>query len=451
LPPIPKKSTRFIAIETLCQLQRSRKPVNGLFTNLISQYKISEADRQLATNIIYGILRLRQSLDLILQELCTQPLTKLKPFVYQALTVGLYQLFFLDRIPESAAVNESVKALQAAHLPKKLQGFVNGVLRNSIRRRDELQSLLANSAQPILNHPQWLSTRWQKRYGAEETIRICQQNNKQPPLTLQVNACRTERELLLQALTAAGISSRKGIYSEDALILDDYHGGVNGLPGYSEGAFQVQDQGAQLLARLFGPMTPQGEYLDGCAGVGGKTSVLLQLGQAVQARVFAVEPDKERRQTFQENMTRLHPEQAVPLFSDSLQDFGAACQTRFHGILLDAPCSGTGVTGRHPDIRWNRRAEDLPSYQQTQLELLQTAASLLHPQGILIYATCSLEEEENEEVINCFLSAKPNFTRQDCSKFLPPAARSLIKNGYFAPLPGPDIDGFFGARLVREF
>jgi 16S rRNA (cytosine967-C5)-methyltransferase len=451
LPPIPDKSTRFLAIETLCQLQKSRKPVNGLFSNLISQYKLSDGDRQLATNIIYGTLRLRQSLDLILQDLCTQPLTKLKPFVYQALTVGLYQIFFLDRIPESAAVNESVKALQAAHLPKKLQGFVNGVLRNSIRRRDKIQALLANSTQPILNHPQWLSTRWKKRYGWEETIRICQQNNKQPPLTLQVNACNTGREQLLKTLAAAGITAQKGNYSEDALILNNYHGGVSRLPGYSEGDFQVQDQGAQLLARLFGPMTPQGEYLDGCAGVGGKTSVMLQLGQAVQARVFAVEPDRERQETFKENMRRLHPEQPVPLFPGTLQDFSAACQTRFHGILLDAPCSGTGVTGRHPDIRWNRRAEDLPNYQKTQLELLQKAASLLRPQGILIYATCSLEEEENEEVIKYFLAANTNFSREDCTEFLPPAARSLIKNGSFAPLPEPGIDGFFGARLVREF
>lgn len=446
---MPAKSARFVAIETLCQLQKSRKPVNGIFNNLVSQYNLSDADRQLATNIIYGILRLRQSLDLILQSLCTQPLTKLKPFVHQSLAVGLYQIFFLDRIPESAAVNESVKALQAAHLPKKLQGFVNGVLRNSIRRRDEFRSLLENSAQPILNHPQWLTQRWQARFGLEETIRICRQNNEQPPLILQVNTHNTDRDNLQKTLHKAGISTRKGEYSEDALILDNYHGGVNRLPGYLEGAFQIQDQGAQLLARLLGPMTPQGEYLDGCAGVGGKTSVMLQLCQPAQAKVSAVEPDKERQEKFHENMKRLHPDQPISLFAGNLQDFSANCQSKFHGILLDAPCSGTGVTGRHPDIRWNRRPEDLLKYQQTQLELLQTAAPLLRPQGILVYATCSLEEEENEKVIKQFLTANTSFSMDDCSRFLPPTAHSLIKNGCFAPLPGPDIDGFFGARLVK--
>ncbi|MBU1420824.1 MAG: 16S rRNA (cytosine(967)-C(5))-methyltransferase RsmB [Proteobacteria bacterium] len=432
-------------------MQKSRKPVNGIFTGLISRYNLSDDDRQLATNIINGILRLRQSLDFILQNLCTQPLTKLKPFVHEALTVGLYQIFFLDRIPESAAVNESVKALQAAHLPKQLQGFVNGVLRNSIRKRDELQALLEGSAQPILNHPQWLTKRWEKRFGLEETISICRQNNAQPPLTLQANRCITERDELLKTLVNAGISARKGKYSEDALILDNYHGRVSRLPGYPEGAFQIQDQGAQLLAGLLGPMTPQGAYLDGCAGMGGKTSVIHQLCQPVQARVTAVEPEKERQGKFRENMARLHAEQRIHLFPGSLQDFSADCRTRFHGILVDAPCSGTGVTGRHPDIRWNRRPEDLPGYQQTQLDLLQTAAPLLRPQGILVYATCSLEEEENQEVIKYFLAANENFSLEDCTEHLPPAARALIKKGCFAPLPGPEIDGFFGARLVRKY
>lgn len=451
LSAVPVKTARFVAIETLCQLQKSRKPVTGLFDNLISRYNISESDRQLATNIIYGILRQRQSLDLILQELCTQPLTKLKPFVHQALAVGLYQIFFLDRVPESAAVNESVKALQAAHLPKKLQGFVNGVLRTSIRRREELQSLLQGSSRTILNHPEWLTKRWEKRFGLEEATRICRQNNSQSPLTLQVNSCNTERDIFLKTLSDAGIVAEKGLYSEDALILNNYHGGVSRLPGYEEGAFQVQDQGAQLLARLLGPITPQGEYLDCCAGVGGKTSLIVQLGQPVRARVFAVEPEKERQGKFTENMKRLHPDQAIPLFPGSLQDFSVNCPSRFHGILLDAPCSGTGVTGRHPDIRWNRRPEDLPGYQQTQLELLQAAATLLRPQGILVYATCSLEEEENEEVIKRFLAANKHFSLENAAVYLPPAARSLVRNGYFAPLPASDIDGFFGARLVRTF
>lgn len=450
MPASPAKNARFIAIEILHQLHKSRKPVTGLFNHLIGRYPLREEDRQLAINLIYGALRLRQSLDLILQDLCRQPLTKLKPFVHYALHIGLYQIFFLDRIPESAAVNESVKALQAAHLPKKLQGFVNGVLRNAIRRREKIERLLKESSQSLLNHPHWLSKRWENRFGREKTRQICRHNNSQPPLILQVNSCTTEREQLLKVLIDSGIRARKGRYSNDALILENYHGTITRLPGYAQGAFQVQDQGAQLLARLLGPMTSQGAYLDGCAGVGGKTSVMAQLAQPSQAELTAVEPEQERREKFLKNMQRLHPNHSIELFAGNLQEFGSQCRRTFHGILLDAPCSGTGVIGRHPDIRWNRRAEDLPDYQQTQLQLLQTAAPLLRSQGVLVYATCSLEEEENEEVIRRFLAANNNFSLEDCTEYLPLAAHSLISNGCFSSLPGPEIDGFFGARLVKN-
>ena len=407
-------------------------------------------DRQLAVNIIYGLLRNRESLDIMLQYLCSQPLRKLKPFIHQALRVGLYQIIFLDRIPESAAVNESVKAVKAARLPKRLHGFVNGVLRNSIRKRDELLPLIENPGQPILNHPHWLVERWEKQYGETETVRICRQNNEQAVISLQVNSCVTDRKSLHDTLYENGISSHNGKYCNSTLILDDFHGGIAHIPGFNEGFFQIQDQGAQLLAQLLGPMIQNGEYLDACAGVGGKTSILIQLAEKVQANVSAVEPDKTRGEKFKENILRLHPLKDVPIFSDRLQDFAVASSKRFNGILLDAPCSGTGVTRRRPDIRWNRRIEDFSHYQETQLELLQSAATLLLPGGTLVYATCSLEAEENEQVVEQFLSRNPDFLQEDCAPALPSTASSFITNGNFAPLPGPEIDGFFSVILRNK-
>ena len=450
LPPTQKSSARFVAIETLCRLQKSRKPVNALLNSVLTESPLESNDRQLAVTIIYGLLRNRQSLDRMLQHLCTQPLKKLKPFIHQTLRVGLFQILYLERIPESAAVNESVKAVQAARLPKQLQGFVNGVLRNSIRKRDELLKIINNPNQPILNHPDWMCSRWEKRYGREETLRICRQNNEQAPLALQVNSSKVDRETLLAQLHQSGITAHIGKFCEDTLILEDFHGAVTRLPGFAEGLFQIQDQGAQLLPQLLGPMGEEGEYLDGCAGVGGKTSVMAQLAAPVRANISAVEPDRARQEKFKENMQRLHPELTIPLFRVSLQEFAASTRKRFHGILLDAPCSGTGVIGRHPDIRWNRRVEDFSHYQETQLELLQSAATLLIPRGILVYGTCSLEKEENEEVIDYFLTANGNFSLEDCRPFLPPAAQQLVKGNYFTPLPNAEIDGFFGAILVKQ-
>lgn len=439
-----------MAIKTLCALQKSRRPITALFNTLLIQHPLQEKDRQLATGIMYGILRQQQSLDAMLQHLCSQPLKKLKPFVHQALRVGLFQIIHLSRIPESAAVNESVKAVQAAHLPKQLQGFVNGVLRNAIRRRDELLALVYDQEPPILNHPQWLTKRWQRRYGHKETLRICHQNNRQAAFSIQVNTCVTDREALQALLVAQDIAVHPGIYCENSLILDNFQGKITNIPGFQEGAFQVQDQGAFLLATLLGPLIQGGNYLDACAGVGGKTSVLIQMASKRGAQITAVEPEPSRQIKFRDNMKRLHPTLEVPLFPGTLQTFASSSDAQFHGILLDAPCSGTGVIRRHPDIRWNRRAQDLSSYQETQLELLKSAATLLHPGGTLVYATCSLEEDENELLLKRFLDANNAFALDDCHSVLTIKAAPLLSDKHFAPVPGPDIDGFFGARLIHK-
>ena len=422
-------------------------PVAPLFDTLVCELHIQNSDRQLAKNIIYGTLRKRQSIDCILEELCSQPLKKIKPFVYQALSVGIYQLLYLDRIPESAAVNESVKAVQAAKLPKKLQGFVNGVLRNVIRKKDTLLPLINTPERPILNHPRWLTDCWQQQFGKTEMERICSHNNSPAELALQVNSCSTDTDTLLRLLQDHDVIAQKGHHCDTTLIVKEYHGSIPELPGFSEGFFQVQDQGAQLLTELVGPIVANGEYLDACAGVGGKTSSLLQLCHPVSAHVTAVEPDSGRRRKFKKNLARLHPQLSVSVFSETLQDFAKNCSMQFHGILLDAPCSGTGVTGRHPDIRWNRRIEDLQKYQETQLELLHTAAKLLHPEGILVYATCSLEKEENTDAIEQFLADHEHFSLESCKAYIEKNNADLLRNGNFHPLPDKETDGFFAVRL----
>ncbi len=443
-------SARSAAIETLQVLKKERNPVKLIFDKLLNDCSVQANDRQLANNIIYGVLRNQESLDRMLQHLCKQHFKKLNPFVQQALNVGLYQIMYLDRIPDSAAVNESVKAAQAARLPKRLHGFINGVLRNSIRKRDELLALVNNPANPVLNHPDWLVKRWSQRFGKKAGIAICQQNNKQPSLILQCNGCKVERETLLQTFTDAGITATECVFSDTGIELSDYHGSITDIPGFTEGFFQVQDQGAQLLCRLLLPIQAKGNYLDACAGVGGKSSMLLQLMQNSDAELTAIEPEKGRQQKFEQNMSRLHPGMTIPLFQGTLQEYARKNSKRFHGILLDAPCSGTGVTGRHPDIRWNRREEDFLKYQQTQLELLKSAAAVLAPGGVLAYATCSLEEEENEQVITQFLNDHPDFSMEDCNEQFMKGKNHFIRNGFFAPIPQPGMDGFFGARLRKN-
>ena len=195
MPESLNKTARFVAIETLCRLQRTSLPVTLLFEQLAEDCSLIPSDRHLAMNLMYGVLRQRQYLDNCLCLFCRHPLKKLHPFVHQALAVGLYQILFLDRIPESAAVNETVNAMKIVRLPERLRGFVNGVLRASIRQRQQIPSPNApdKNGLPVLNHPSWLVARWQRNFGREEMLRICACNNTIAPLVLRVNRSAISR------------------------------------------------------------------------------------------------------------------------------------------------------------------------------------------------------------------------------------------------------------------
>ena len=445
------KNARFCAIETLTRLERSHHPVKPLLDAVSTQYLLSSADRGLTMNLAYGALRHRQHLDIMVQRLSRTPLQKLDPFIRFALHIGLYQLFFLDRIPESAAVNETVNAVRECALPKRLQGFVNGILREAIRqgRNLALPDPPTDDTGPVTNHPVWLTERWARQFGREEMLRICQTNNEEPLLVLRANTSRIQRDALRALFIENGINAKDGIYAPEALVLPDYQGAITNLPGFREGYFQPQDQAAQLAIHLLGPFIDKGAYLDGCAGLGTKTCHLLQLTRELDTMVTAIEPEPQRQRLFVENVAALSPSREPALQRTTLQEYCRTSRLQFSGVIIDAPCSGTGVTGRHPDIRWNRQPEELARYAQRQLELLDHAAGLVAPRGILVYATCSLEAEENREVVDTFLTDHPEFRLTDCRSQLPETAHGFVEENCFMPRPARDIDGFFAARLMR--
>jgi len=433
-------------------MERSRSPVKPLLEGVGAECRLPAADRGLAMNIVYGVLRQRQYLECLIGRLCRHPRHKLDPFILHSLEVGLFQLLCLDRIPQSAAVNETVQAAKAAGLPQRLQGFVNGILRESIRQRATLPEIDTDpqSGRPWLNHPTWLTNRWRQRFGEDEMRRICASNNEEPTLVLKINTTATTREQYRMRLDAAGIACRDGLFAPQALALPACQGAIPLLPGYGEGHFLVQDEATQLAPLLLGPFRPGGRYLDACAGLGGKTGTLIEQEQDLGLRITAIEPDAYRYRKLGENLQRLYPGAGCTTRQCTLQDVVAAGDGPFDGILVDAPCSGTGVTGRHPDIRWNRTEEDLVRYQALQLELLDQAAALTAAGGVLVYATCSLEPEENEEVIRQFLERHDQFQLTAPGPLLPPAAGRFVEDRFFCPRPDATIDGFFAARLVRR-
>lgn len=447
-----RKNSRFIAIEILHQLKRGRTPLPVLLEKVCSYHRVEGSDRAFAMNLVYGVLRNYQYLDKLIALLCRKPLKKLHPQVHQALAVGLYQIIFLDRIPDSAAVNETVNGAKQAKVPRRLHGFINGVLRQSIRMRNKLPPAEERepSGHPLLNHPEWLTKRWADHFGEEEMLRICQQNNSRQPLTLRVNSTMLSREEYLQKCSTMQIEAVACRYGCDGILLPGYRGIIQDLPGYAKNWFHVQGEAAQLVTLLLQPWQKQGHYLDGCAGLGGKTIHLLQLLNNHQGWLTAAEPETHRLAMLKDTLKVLPGHERLSIFSGTLQDLAAQSPDPFSGILVDAPCSGTGVIGRQPDIRWQREEQEIKKYVARQLDLLNCAADLLQPGGVLVYATCSLEPEENSGLIETFLDQNPEFAADDPTPFLPDSARPLIREGFFQPRPSDQLDGFFGARLVRS-
>ncbi|MEW6594955.1 MAG: 16S rRNA (cytosine(967)-C(5))-methyltransferase RsmB [Thermodesulfobacteriota bacterium] len=441
------QSPRQIAIKVLVGAAHKGQPVDRIFDQQqAGRSHGDQRDTQLAMALVYGVLRWQGYLDQVIAGFSSHPMTKMKPLTLAALRVGAYQLLFMDRVPDSAAINETVQALKAAGQPKWLTGFANGVLRALARGRDAVLPAASREAL-FLSHPSWLVARWRQRYGDEVAEEICRANNGQPLLVLRVNTRRIGRQGYLRLLTDAAVEAEGGAYAPDAIRLIGYRGGIADLPGYGEGLFQVQDEAAQLATLLLGELKV-GRYLDGCAGLGGKTSHMAQLLPA-GGEVVAVEPHGGRRKLLRENLNRLGLDATV--FEGELQSFAKAQPQPFQGILIDAPCSGLGVIGRQPDIRWQRSEVDLPRYAARQRDLLEKAATLLAPGGVLVYATCSTEPEENEGVVTSFLASHPEFVVADANSFLPAPARKMVDNhGHLRTLPHHGLDGFFAARLEKK-
>ena len=449
---VKKPGSRFIAIEILNQWEQSRDAIDSIIEQHLSALDQSDPrDLHLVQAMVYGVLRHLSVVDRVIGTYSKHPLNKMKSRTLCALRVGLFQLLFMDRVPASAAINETVEALKQAGQPKWLYGFVNGLLRTLSKNKENITKQLEDKELGLavrFNHPDWLVNRWIARYGASEAESMCRVNMEQPPISLHINTKKIAVDDFLKSLQDQGMTGYKGQYAEQAVLLEDLQGPIPNVPGYEAGHFHVQDEAAQLVTQLLGSFNGPRRYLDGCAGLGGKSMQLAQLA-AQKAEIDIVEPSTMRSRLFEENCRRLGVTELFRnVFHGNLEDF--APDEKYDAILIDAPCSGLGVIRRHPDIKWNRSPEDLKVYQQKQLALLETAAALLKEAGILVYAVCSMEPEENEQVIDLFLQQHPDFTITDSKNFLPPKAAPLVDaRGFLRTTPLDGLDGFFAARLKK--
>ncbi|NDL65958.1 16S rRNA (cytosine(967)-C(5))-methyltransferase RsmB [Acerihabitans arboris] len=422
---------RAIAAKAVAQVLDHGQSLSQLLPAL--QNALGDKDRALLQELCFGILRTLPQLEWIIKQLMAKPLTGKQRTVHYLLMVGIYQLLY-TRIPPHAALAETVEGAVMLKMPQ-LKGLVNGVLRQFQRQQEELRAASEEQESRFL-HPSWLMKRLQQAYP-DHWQAIIEANNQRPPMWLRVNRLHHSREDYFALLAQEGITASPHPTLPDAVKLD-IPCNVGRLPGFDRGWVTVQDASAQGCAPLLAP-EPGEDILDLCAAPGGKTTHILEL--APDARVTAVDIDRLRLARIEENLQRLG-QHAQVLVGDGRQP-GEWNQGRtWDRILLDAPCSATGVIRRHPDIKWLRRDRDIAELAALQQEILNATWPLLKPGGTLLYATCSILPEENGEQISAFLAGH--------------ADAGLVETGDAASpgrqcFPAPDEgDGFFYAKMIKS-
>jgi 16S rRNA (cytosine967-C5)-methyltransferase len=455
----PASSSRAIALAALLACQRSDLALDELIQQKVTPATVDPRDRALAMELTYGVLRRQETIDWRLSAVLTKPLARLPAVIQMLLRMGAYQLLFLDRVPPSAAVNETVTLAKAyaKKLGRDWSGLVNAVLRNLLR-------LPAPSwPEPGLHPaeflsvryavPQWLSARWVERLGFEQAEAACRATSAVPGVTLRVNRRRLTREDFLERLRQEGIAARPTAISSVGVALDKGQL-VDSLPGFRTGDFYVEDEAAQLIAPLLDPQPGQA-VLDACAAPGGKATHLAELMDN-RGHIVAMDRQQERLKLLQDNCRRLGVSIVQPVAGDArtpIEVLGnATAPVAFDRVLLDAPCSGLGVLRRHPEAKWKKHTGMLRRHRQLQLDILIGVSAVLRPGGVLVYSTCSTEWEETEEVVGGFCDAHPEWTREPVAPWLPSTALPFVTAHGALSTMGNEcgMDGFYAARLRKK-
>jgi 16S rRNA (cytosine967-C5)-methyltransferase len=406
--------------------------VEDLLESALANAQLSSADRGLCQEIVYGVVRWQATLDWLIARKTNG--REQKPALQNLLRLGLYQIFWLDRIPDHAAVHETVElAKQNGFGPQA--GFVNAILRGYLREFDETKKILAELKNSNLavghSHPEWLVEKWQKKFGDEKMRQLLEWNNAPPKTYARVNRLKVDAGKLLEKWRAENVEYdfvRREQLEENLVFELKSHPPLNLLASFRAGWFYIQDPSTLLAACKLGAK-PGETILDLCAAPGGKTTFIAQLMNN-EGKIIACDISEERLKLLQENCQRLGVTCVEPILSSTLN----SQPSTFNRVLVDAPCSNTGVMSRRMDLRWRISSKEISRLQQTQLDLLKLAATKLNSGGVLVYSTCSLEPEENSEVVKEFLREHENFKLESECELLP-----------FAD----NVDGAFVAKLVK--
>lgn len=427
--------------------------IDGAYANIalgreLSKSELSDYDRRFATELVYGTVKAKGTIDWILEQLSSRPLAKIEPYVLNCLRMGIFQIFFADKIPDSAACNESVKIIKS-YMHEGVAKFTNGILRSAVRAKENKAIVypeVKDDAKAYLSlkefHPDWLVKRWIKQFGFDDAEKICQYNNLPPNVTMRVNTLVTDRDTLLKKLAEAGFEAEKSKWSEDGIVCSK----TTSLTAFLKdnfNAFYMQDESSMLVAGILAPQ-PGETVIDMCAAPGGKTTHIAQL-MGNKGQVYACDIHEHKLGLISENAKRLKIDIIEPMLKDATE-FCPEWEGKADKVLVDAPCSGIGVLRRRAEARWRKTKKDLKVFPPLQTEILQNASRYVKPGGKLVYSTCTLEQAENHYIPAAFLENNPEW---EYGEFKHPLTGESINE--LQILPQRDgIDGFYICVLQRK-
>lgn len=429
---------RLIACRIIADMLRHQGSLSTAFTTQHVQ-QLPASDQAFVKMLCFGTMRHLFSLQHISRQLLDKPIKTKEAEVQAALLMGLFQLLYLSSIPAHAAVSTTVELYKPLRKPWA-RGLLNAILREAARQKENLLKNLVSCESAKWEMPDWLLLEIHDHWPAQ-TEAICEASLQHPPFCLRVNQQQTTRREYLELLDSKMIDARPHPLVDSAVILDTPLP-VNSLPGFQEGVVSIQDTAAQLAAQLL-EVKPGQSILDACAAPGGKTGHILEIYP--ENRLVALDKEPNRVAMIHQNLERLKLDATVTC-ADALSPSDWHDGAAFDRIIIDAPCSGTGVIRRHPDIKWARSPEQIKSFATIQQQLLSNLWPLLKQEGILLYATCSILPQENSQLVAEWIKKQPDAVLTDTDApwgHKQPAGRQILPGEY-------EMDGFYYARICKQ-
>ncbi len=439
-------TAREVAVKVLNRVERTDSYLDKLLDFELRSSELSKLDKSFLTELVNGTVRWKIRIDFVISQFYRGDYSKLDINIKNAIRVAMYQIIFLERVPQSAAVNEAVEFV------KKLRGqylanLVNAILRSAIRKLDlveypPIEDDAVRALSVVHSFPSWLVRRFMDRFGVYETEQLLASLNDRPRLSIRVNTSKVATEDLAAEFENRGLRVSRGKFIRNFLYVEGLSR-IGELDSFKAGQFTVQDESAGVVSKLLDPK-PGERILDVCAAPGGKTTHILEMTNG-DVDLTSVEKYENRAHLIQNSLDRMGYNKVRVIVADATTYTDPVL---FDKILVDAPCTGFGVIRKKPDSKWKREPEDIAKLNEVQNEILENVSKLLKPEGVIVYSTCTIEPEENQLVVQNFLSHHPEFSLERADLFVDKAL--VNRDGFIEVFPHRhDMDGGFAGRIRR--